>query len=842
MGRQPLGFGLGRDDRRSRSGSRNDPRLGYRSIPKNLVSFVRYPLATVTLVYVGGVLFGWWIPAPLPALFVASFTLAVAALAFCRWRSTLLWFLLFLAGWTNIVWRTAILSPADLRAAVADQIELVTLEGELLETPGERVSLRNEQLSIRTVSRLRTWSLTRKGLSPQPVVGDVVVTTRGHLSTNYFVGQSVRIYGVLRRPLGPVAEGLFDYRAWLKSHGIYYQLQADGQNDWTLLASRSRPLADEFQRQAQAALSIRLPVEDQELRLLWAMTLGWKTALTDEVSAPFMRSGTMHIFAISGLHIALITGILVQFLRLFQVPRAFCGLLVIPLIWFYTAATGWQPSAVRSTVMMTVIIAGWTLKRPSDLLSSLAAAGFIILVMEPRQLFQASFQLSFFVVLSLALLLPVFERLFNKLWSTDPLLPAELRPGWRRWLDSPLRYINANIAVSVAAWLGSMPLIAWYFHLFTPLSLLANLVIVPLSGLALMCNLGSLLCGAWLPAITELFNHSAWFWMHAMWRLSNWFAALPGAYFYIRSPTIFELLGFYAVLALSVTGWLSQPKRWRVGWSLVVLMFMVWGLFWWERRNRVVFTVLPLEGGEAVFIDSPGRKDDLLVDCGNELMSQFVVTPFLRARGVNRLPKLLLTHGDLRSMGGVELIRDEFLVQEILTSSLQFRSPRYRQLIERLAKTPDLWRKLGHGDTVGPCTVLHPSAGDRFSRGDDGAVVLRAEKDNFRVLLLSDLGPLGQTTLLERVSELKADVLITGLPSQGDPALDILLDAVTPKLIVLCGPKYPAPGAAREKLLTRLSARGIPVIYTGNTDAVTLTLRRRGWQLRTMTGLRFTGS
>jgi competence protein ComEC len=116
---------------------------------------------------------------------------------------------------------------------------------------------------------------------------------------------------------------------------------------------------------------------------MWAMTLGWKTALTNEVNEPFMRSGTMHIFAISGLHIALIAGILVSLLRVLQVSRTWCGVVVIPLIWFYTAATGWQPSAIRSTVMMSIIIGGWALRRPSDSCSnSLAAAAFIYSALE----------------------------------------------------------------------------------------------------------------------------------------------------------------------------------------------------------------------------------------------------------------------------------------------------------------------------------------------------------------------------------------------------------------------------------------------------------------------------
>src|SRR5205814_9600035 len=322
------------------------------------------------------------------------------------------------------------------------------------------------------------------------------------------------------------------------------------------------PLADRFRNWSQATLERGLPEQDESLRLLWAMALGWTTALTEEVSEPFMRTGTMHSFAISGLHSALIAGILVALLRVLQIPRAVCGWLVIPLIWSYTAATGWQPSAIRSTLMMSVIIVGWALRRPSDLLNSLAAAGFIILLWDPQQLFQASFQLSFFVVLSIALLLPPIEKIRRRLLDTDPLLPPELRPRDRKRLDAPIHFVTTSFATSLAAWLGSLPLIACYFHLFTPISLLANLVIVPLSGLALMSSLGSLLCGGWCSWLCELFNHSGWFWMEAMVEISEWFAGLPGAYFYVKAPTWIGFVVYYALVFGTLTGWWLAPRRW----------------------------------------------------------------------------------------------------------------------------------------------------------------------------------------------------------------------------------------------------------------------------------------
>jgi ComEC/Rec2-related protein len=638
---------------------------------------MKRPLLMVALLYGSGVVAADYIALPLTALFLVTLALGLASLAWLRMRPACLWLVLPLLGGTNLTIRTAVLSPHDLRLLVGEQTEFVKLRGRLCETPSQRIYEHRGEESWHTLARLDTTSLAR-GTNWQSAFGRVAVTTPGLLTLDFYAGQIVEVTGVIRLPKGPAADGLFDYRTYLRRQGIYFQLRTEGSNDWRIVltdANPSRPpLADRFRDWAQKTLKRGLPEQDESLRLLWAMALGWTTALTGEVSEPFMRTGTMHIFAISGLHIALIAGILVALLRVLQIPRAACGWLVIPLIWFYTAATGWQPSAIRSTIMMTVIIVGWTLKRPADLLNSLAAAGFIILLWDPQQLFQASFQLSFFVVLSIALLLPPIEKLRQQLLQTDPLLPPELRPRWRRWLDGPIHIVTTSFATSLAAWLGSLPLIAYYFHLFTPVSLLANLVVVPLSSLALACNLGSLL-SAWWPWLSELFNHSGWFWMEAMISLSDWFAALPGAFFYVPAPAWAGFVAYYTLLFGTLTGWLLAPSR-RIWAGAGVGALAIAALVYWNsHRHDVHVTVLPLSGGDSIFVDASGRANDLLIDTGDTSAAQFVVKPFLRAQGVNRLPQLLLTHGDLRHIGGATNILDGFGVQVVFTSSVRFRSP-----------------------------------------------------------------------------------------------------------------------------------------------------------------------
>ncbi|HKS38851.1 MAG TPA: ComEC/Rec2 family competence protein, partial [Verrucomicrobiae bacterium] len=446
---------------------------------------MRRPLLIVALTYVGGVATANFLEVRLVLLFGLSLLLAFATLARPRLRPFLLWPLVFFAGWTHLTSRTAVLSPHDLRRLVGERIEYVTLCGTLLETPVQRLYERGEKEVWRSLARMRVTEL-RRGTNRLPVFGSVAASTPSLLDAGFFKGQTVEVTGVIRPPNGPVADGLFNYRAYLARHGIHHQLDVESTNDWQMVSNpngpRRPPLSDRFRDWAQRTLARGLPSEDESLRLVWAMALGWKTALTDEVSEPFMRSGTMHIFAISGLHIALIAGILVNLLRVARIPRAACGLVVIPLLWFYTAATGWQPSAIRSTIMMSIVIGGWALRRPIDLLNSLAGAALIILIWDPQQLFQAGFQLSFFVVLSIALLLPPIENVRQRLLQSDPLLPPELRPRWQRCLDAPLRFVTTSFATSLAAWLGSLPLVAYYFHLLTPVSLVANVIIVPISG------------------------------------------------------------------------------------------------------------------------------------------------------------------------------------------------------------------------------------------------------------------------------------------------------------------------------------------------------------------------
>src|SRR5205085_7202420 len=116
-----------------------------------------------------------------------------------------------------------------------------------------------------------------------------------------------------------------------------------------------------------------------------------------------------------------------------------------------------------------------------------------------------------------------------------------------------------------------------------------------------------------------------------------------------------------------------------------------------------------------------------------------------------------LTHGDVLRIGGAELIADLFSVRQVCASPVRFRSPAYRQLMDQFSRTPQKLRILNPNDHVGVWTVLHPDPADHFPQADDNAVVLYGTINGARVLLLSDLGRLGQNALIEREPDLRTD-------------------------------------------------------------------------------------
>jgi len=819
---------------------------------------MKRPLGAVVVAYGAGLLPAYFFQPPLAALLLLDVLLAglLGGLIFFgvkRFRAPVVWLLLALAGWTNFTWRTAVSRETDLRVVMGTGVPAaITVSGTLVEPPRLKIIEDNGVEKWHSLAKVKVSEITdNKGTCP--ATGEISVSTPGVLGADFFSGQRVVVAGVISIPPPPLAEGLFDFGDYLAVRGMYYQFRADSTNDWRVREPRvlRPPLTDRFLTWSQATLSRGLPANDETVRLLWAMTLGWRTAFTGDVGDPFLRAGTMHLFAVDGLRIALLSGILITLLRPLRLVRSKCGIIAIAMMWFYTAATGWESSAIRASVMMSLVIGGWALERPYDLLNALAAAALVILVANPCQVLEAGFQLSFLVMLAISLMLKPtnawLDGVVNRWLGPDPLLPLELVPAWRKKLLEYARTFAHGCGLSFIAWLGSLPLAAEYFHLFSPVSTLANIPAIPLGALALAANLGALACGDWLPWGTEIFNHAAWSCMWAMTWVSEFFAKLPGAYFYVPAPPVAAIAVYYAVLAAAFSGWFNTRRRRLAGVALLALIAAGCLGLWLRSRSETDLTVLPLRGGHAVYVDADGRQNDWLINCGSRDAVQWTLKDYLRGQGVNPLPRLVLANANARNCGGTPQLMELFPVGELWTSGVNFRSLEYRRAVASFelkvssggSPRAARHRQMNCGETIGCWRVLHPAATGGTAKVDDAPLVLLGNFNGTRILLLGELSRDAQSELLGRTNDLRADIVVAGLPDNSQPLCDHLIAAIQPRVMIIADSEWPPARRASQALQQRLAQTQIPVIYTRTSRAVKIATTPAGWKLTAMDGTVF---
>ncbi|HAB18689.1 MAG TPA: ComEC/Rec2 family competence protein [Verrucomicrobiota bacterium] len=735
--------------------------------------------------FAGGIVIAEWLASGWEWTFPA---LATGTFALARRHGRDL--IALVAGWAAAGWlawwsEQTPLSEWDLRLEQT-QPALVEVRGKVSEMPVLRLNQFRGRTTVRTTVAVSLEAWRIDGHSWRPIRGQVITSTHGSAPAQVFSGQRVEIVGLLQAVPGPKAPGLFDYPAQLRFQGITHLLEAESFQDWRTLDDPPipRPWSASFLPWAQRALAAGLP-DDQSTRLLWAMTLGWRTALTPAVSSAFVESGTMHVFAISGLHIALMSGVWVAVLRLVRVQREWCGLLVVPGMWLYVAATGWQPSAVRSAVMMSIVVCGWALRRPGDVLNSLSLAALVILVIDPGELFQAGFQLSFAAVAGLTLWAPLFgswgERLLT--FPADPMLPETLRPWWHDSFNDGLHALVNSMAISAAALVATLPLTIHYFHLLSPISLLANVVVVPLSSLALAANVAALATYLWCPSVAEFFNAGAWLWMEAMTGLSRWFARVPGGVWAVANPAPGWWAAYYAFLLAPAWGAIVTVSRRRI-WLMAgaSLTAVAAGWFLWTQT----WTSLAILPGEALVVDAPGRGNDLVVNSGGVVNAERAVLPWLRAHGWNRIPRLVIAQADAAHAGGATNILKRIATSEIVVGPRNQRSPIFRGLLKDAEQRGIEIVQVHRADAIGSWEVLGPEPRSKLGSAAEEALILEGAVAGTRILILPRVTP----AILRQLQDTRPtrgliDVVVTAVSPSREVELNRLLEHIGPQLVIV---------------------------------------------------------
>lgn len=795
---------------------------------------MKRPLTGLVVVYAAGIWIGSLVNWPVSVLCLLVAAFLAGFLVFRRYSLALLFLTVFATGALAYRFSTTSLSPNHIARLLERRDQNAGLRGVIVSDPGYR---EGEGAGTYPANERHSFKLELNTLNARPAVGRVLVfVSANREQTPLHYGDEIECSAILRVPAPARNPGTFDWERWLARQNIPFTATIRKTDSCVVLASdrgnRLVALSLRLRETFERALRAGLEGEPKLAGVLAGMVIGERTEIPPQTYDDFQNTGVFHVFAISGLHVGIVTGLVVIGLRLVRIPRRWCGFIAIPLLVIYVFATGARPGAVRALVMASVWLVSWMFVRPADGLSNLAAAALIILGFSPAQLFDGGFILSFSVVLSLLILEPRIQGLFAKLIARDELVPGALAPPWRSWLDRPAVWFAQLVSCSLAAWIGLLPLMAVYFHLFTPVSILANVLVVPMLGFIIALGMVGAVAHSFWPWLTLTFNNANFFLLGAMIRGVEWLGSIPGGHQFIKTPPTWLIVTYYGGLALLLKfGDRRFAKRIVLpAWGAAVL-FIAW------PDETVELTALDLSDGVAVFLNVPGERDDVLIDGGGDWSGKRMVIPYLRAEGVDHLEKVVLTRGDKAHAAGLCDVIETIPVRRVLHGATGSRSKYFWEwldLVRRQAKPIQMIREGDEWET-GPlrARVLNPPRQSRYDRSDNNSIVLLVEVGPTRVLLMSDAGATVESRLLQRYEDLRAQVIIKGRHNDEPSCTDAFLDAVQPAAVVQCVSAWPSGRYLQPDLRDRLRRRNVVYYRTDETGAVTIRMTKNGYTLKT---------
>lgn len=371
------------------------------------------------------------------------------------------------------------------------------------------------------------------------VLRDTVEQCYRHLH----IGDGMRAFSVMEPPRTIYQNSNFNYPQWLRAHGfvattfIYY-------TDWEKCRLSLAPLSSvDVVRLRAMQLRERMlrryrssGFADETYALVAAMTLGDKSGLKQELKDTYAVSGASHVLALSGLHLGIISMILLLLFRQFRLDGLGQALLV-PVVWLYVFMVGMSPSIVRAAIMLTVYAVVSMAGRDRLSLNTLALAALLMLVFNPMTLWDVGFQFSFMAMLSIFLFFRPVYRCVSFEWLGRHRLARAL------WTVT---------VVSFTAQIGVAPLVAYYFGRFSTYFLLANFLVVP-CAYAILCGALLFFLSMPFPVVQGACAKFIQFFAVAQSRGLEWIASLPGASIEgirLSAAQVFLIYLFIAVLAL----------------------------------------------------------------------------------------------------------------------------------------------------------------------------------------------------------------------------------------------------------------------------------------------------
>lgn len=631
--------------------------------------------------------------------------------------------------------------------------------------------------------------------------------------------------------------GAFDYRSFLRQQGIYFTGKVKN-SEWmtddaelrsvdTVLSLIDR-LRDIWREQVYQLFT------SETAALIVAMTIGERSELSVELLERYQELGIVHLLAISGLHVGILFSTLYWLLTRFPVPIERVYTILIGIIPLYMLVSGTQVSVMRSGLMTILGLVLLRLRQTRHALLVLYAVYLLMLFLDPYWIMSIGFQLSFFVTF---LLLTAFTPLsqFLQHFKMPPILASFL-------------------SVSILAQFASLPFLLYHFHSFSPYSLLINLLIVPLFSVFMIPAAFFIPLISYLhPGVVQL---SVWVFeriLQFVHHLLDFVAELPYAYLHTGPPPVWWLI-LYAGVLLVLLKWIENKPVRNVWLSVSCVPLLIGVLLvkpYFDSQAYVM--VLDVGQGETTIIELPYRQEVVLIDLGgntrieqeewkkgkkNFEVGQDVLLPYLRYRGINKIDKIIISHGHYDHFGGIQGILGKIKIEQLIRSPVSPHSDFEEEWLKKVAEHGIPIHMVSRGARwerkQAALEVIFPSSVDRIVTAQnihDYNLVVYMQFYHTTFLWTGDVEVSGEYEILDTYPHLQADLIKVAHHGSITSTSDEWLDRLRPKLAIISVGANNWYGHPHPDVLKRLEQRDIPVFRTDQHGGIMIQVNQQGTRL-----------
>lgn len=581
--------------------------------------------------------------------------------------------------------------------------------------------------------------------------GDVILYT-GQQAVQPVIGNIIVASGTIQLFHEARNDGNFDARAYYQNQGYAFQVYAD-QNAFQVADADTGHLREFLYGLRQRLIRIyESGMPKEEAGALCAMLTGEKSLLLEETGRLYRQSGIAHILAISGLHISILGAAVFRLLRRGGISYPVSSAVSMGLLLPFGVMTGFGTSTLRAVVMFGIQLAAACCGRAYDSLTALAVAAGWILLQNPCCLFLAGFQFSFLAVAGVLL--------GNEICQI-------FRPRYR---------LAETALVSLCIQMLTLPLTAWYYFEIPVYSMLLNLFVLPFMSLVLFLGLaggisglagGMSVAGLAVPGglLSGLLLDGCTLFLGYFTKAGELCLRMPGAVYLSGRPEIWQIAGYYLILAGSIlavlgrrwtqAGSASDRQRIRRRRVAVAGFAACLALLLLPSAGQAEVVILDVGQGDGIYIHT-GDGQHVMIDGGSTDVKQagtYRILPFLKSRGAAGIDYWFLSHLDQDHISGfLEAVQSGYPVGEVVLAEGVVRDEAYDRVMERLSGTGIRIRYLKKGDVLRAqqsCfRCLAPAGGQLSSDRNAQSLVLLYEENGFRGLFSGDISKKEEQMLL----------------------------------------------------------------------------------------------